>query len=103
MPLSSYTYLTICEEMQKKPCHKEMKIKTVCLLAYFSNKTIFFNRKVVFTNAKNALADIITYSVNGEIRIHYNFENSFDTQKEDSTLDGWVAVFFKRINPLLLK
>ena len=32
----------------------------------------------------NALVDKITCSVNGEIRIHYNFENPFETQKEDS-------------------
>ncbi|AWE07288.1 hypothetical protein DCE79_07830 [Lysinibacillus sp. 2017] len=36
----------------------------------------------------NALVDKITCSVNGEIRIHYNFENPFETQKEDSNLDG---------------
>lgn len=36
----------------------------------------------------NTLVDKITCSVNGEIRIHYNFENPFETQKEDSNLDG---------------
>ena len=36
----------------------------------------------------NALVNKITCSVNGEIRIHYNFENPFETQKEDSNLDG---------------
>jgi len=36
----------------------------------------------------NTLVDKITCSVNGEIRIHYNFENPFETQKEDSNLNG---------------
>ena len=36
----------------------------------------------------NVLVNKITYSVNGEIRIHYNFENPFETQKEDSNLNG---------------
>ena len=36
----------------------------------------------------NALVDKITCSVNGEIRIHYNFENPFETQKEDSNHYG---------------
>ena len=36
----------------------------------------------------NALVDKITISANGEIRIHYSFENPFETQKEDSNLDG---------------
>lgn len=48
----------------------------------------FFTVDILTSQMLNTLVDKISCSVNGEIRIHYNFENPFETQKEDSNLDG---------------